>query len=322
MKENNPTSFDMLIAKVLAGEASAVEMSQLAKLRKENFELEEQYIAFEKIWNAKEPITAYDSTAAWENVSKRISSNKKGRVFWLKPLSIAASLILVITLGAVIWNFSGNAIKSTTYTAENTDTLQLPDGTSVVLLANSSITFPEKFEGTERNVSLTGTAFFDVAKNKEKSFIIETEIGFVQVLGTRFFVAANKASIENKVEVSEGKVAVWVKRNVEKREVLFAGDAAILNTTIVKSVADTVAMKFEFTQQLSFENETLANVMETLEKLTNKKIMFESPTAAQCRYTGSFEKQKVSEILKVIASTFLFEVIEQDSIIILKGNGC
>jgi len=322
MKENNPSTFDLLIAKVLAGEATSAETTQLEQLRKENPELEEQFVAFEKIWNAKEPITEYDTIAAWENVSKRISPNKTGRVFWLKPWSIAASLILVVTIGAIIWNISGKAVNNTTFTAQHTDTLQLPDGTSVVLLANSSITYPEKFEGAERNVSLTGSAFFDVAKNKEKSFVIETEVGFVQVLGTRFFVEANKASTENRVEVSEGKVAVWVKGNVEKREVLLAGDAAILNTSVVKSIADTVAMKFEFTQQLSFENETLADVMKTLEKITNKKITFESPTAAACRYTGSFEKQKVSEIIKVIASTFLFEVIEQDSLIILKGNGC
>ncbi len=322
MKENNPSTFDLLIAKVLTGEASDAEAIQLEQLRNENPELEEQYVAFEKIWNAKEPITEYNTTAAWENVSKRISPNKTGRVFWLKPLSIAASLILVIALGGVIWNSLGNNAKNTTYVSKGTDTLQLPDGTNVVLLANSSITYPEKFEDAERNVSLTGSAFFDVAKNKEKSFVIETEVGFVQVLGTRFFVETNKTSKENRVEVSEGKVAVWVKGNAEKREVLLAGDAAILNTSVLKSIADTVAMKFEFIKQLSFENETLADVMKTLEKITNKKITFESPTAAACRYTGSFEKQKVSEILKVIASTFLFEVIEQDSIIILKGNGC
>jgi transmembrane sensor len=89
--------------------------------------------------------------------------------------------------------------------------LTLPDGTKVWLNAASSITYPAVFVGRERNVKVTGEAYFEVAKNKEKPFIVDVDgKNTVEVLGTHFNVNAYNDEDESKVTLLEGSVKVSV----------------------------------------------------------------------------------------------------------------
>ena len=84
----------------------------------------------------------------------------------------------------------------------------LPDGSQVWLNAASSLTFPEKFIGTERNVTLTGEGYFEVAKNKEMPFKVKVNDVTVQVLGTHFNVMAYANEPSLKTTLLEGSVRI------------------------------------------------------------------------------------------------------------------
>lgn len=94
--------------------------------------------------------------------------------------------------------------------------LILEDGTEVYLNAGSSITFPTKFETNKREVELEGEAYFKVAKNPKKLFLVKTSYFTTQVLGTEFNIKAYKSQHPN-VTLVEGKIQVW---SSEKNEVV------------------------------------------------------------------------------------------------------
>ncbi|CAN0506351.1 unnamed protein product, partial [Scytosiphon promiscuus] len=90
----------------------------------------------------------------------------------------------------------------------------LPDGSVIKLNGQSTLSFKENFqEGLLREVYLEGEAFFNVAKNAKKPFVIHTSYSEVKVLGTSFNVNAFPENKEVKVSVSTGKVLVKQKSN-------------------------------------------------------------------------------------------------------------
>ena len=85
--------------------------------------------------------------------------------------------------------------------------LELPDGSKVWLNAASSITYPTVFVGKERNVRVTGEAYFEIAKKKEKPFIVDVDgRSTVQVLGTHFNVSSYADDGSIKTTLLEGSV--------------------------------------------------------------------------------------------------------------------
>src|SRR6185312_6673718 len=84
----------------------------------------------------------------------------------------------------------------------------LPDGSQVWLNSGSSLTFPERFTGPERNVTLTGEGYFEVAKNKAMPFKVMVNDVTVQVLGTHFNVMAYNNEPAVKTTLLEGSVKI------------------------------------------------------------------------------------------------------------------
>lgn len=115
----------------------------------------------------------------------------------------------------------------------------LPDGTKVWLNVASQLVFPEEFSDTLRKVKLTGEAFFEVAKNPEKPFVVETEGLTTLVLGTSFNVHAYPESPEIKVALLEGKVQVQNNTPSElQTSILSPGEELLAprdNSTFIKN---------------------------------------------------------------------------------------
>lgn len=113
----------------------------------------------------------------------------------------------------------------TVKTTENYEQVELPDNSIVYLNQNSSISFDDDFN--PRHVKLTGEAFFSVAKS-DNTFIVETDLGEVMVLGTEFNVNTTNEEIE--VEVEEGNVELKSIGKELKKEIK-QGEKAILKIT-------------------------------------------------------------------------------------------
>src|SRR5690606_12629839 len=111
--------------------------------------------------------------------------------------------------------------------------LILADGTKVWLNAASKITFPTRFDGNERRVELIGEAYFEVAKNKEKTFKVISKNQVIEVLGTHFNVNNYDDEDVAKTTLIEGSVKISSQSNglinSSSSKVLKPGEQAVLN---------------------------------------------------------------------------------------------
>lgn len=89
--------------------------------------------------------------------------------------------------------------------------ITLADGTKVWLNAQSTLTYSHDFGRNERNVELDGGAYFEVAKNKEIPFYVNTETNQVRVVETHFNVCAYRGSNEFTTTLLEGIVDIYAK---------------------------------------------------------------------------------------------------------------
>ena len=165
--------------------------------------------------------------------------------------------------------YSGNGIASVYNTASNPRgskvmDLQLNDHSHVWLNAGSSITYPVVFNGDSRKVTITGEAYFEVAHDAKKPFIVSKGNTSVQVLGTHFNVKAFDNDPNLKVTLLEGKVKVSSTR---REQLLVPGEQAIVDNGAIAlnrdvNLDDVIAWKNGFT---SFHGADLVEILRELE---------------------------------------------------------
>ena len=147
---------------------------------------------------------------------------------WMYPAAAAVAVVLVtvgITL-ALTWR------DDTQYYVNNGESaimVGLPDGTQAWLNPGTELAFDSTFNADERNVSLSGEAYFDVAHNPECPFIVTTESFRIKVLGTVFNVRNFPGDTSPEVSLAQGSVAM---QNLDRVNLvrLRPGQQAVLDT--------------------------------------------------------------------------------------------
>lgn len=177
----------------------------------------------------------------------------------------------------------------------------LPDGSKVWLNSESSIKFPSKFEGKTREISITGEAYFEVAKNPEKPFIVTAGNEQVEVLGTHFNVMAYQDERETKTTLLEGKVKVKNGGNINY---LNPGQQALSdasgNTRIRTDVDvdDEVAWKDGIFQ---FNDAGIQDIMRQAARWYDVTVTFKGQVPVK-HFTGRLSRNvKASELLNMLA---------------------
>lgn len=190
--------------------------------------------------------------------------------------------------------------------------LHLPDGTVVWLNGGSTIRFPERFSRSNtREVKLSGEAFFDVAHNKQKPFIVYTGNVKTQVLGTSFNISSYSQLEEVKISVIRGKVAVSaiVQQNVASSATikLTPNQQAIYNkktTTLVKEKADANGTTQWIKGGYEFRDATMTEIALALENRFNIKIRITNDSLAKKKITAQFDHtESLHKILDAFKQT-------------------
>ncbi|WP_205503877.1 FecR family protein [Rufibacter psychrotolerans] len=180
--------------------------------------------------------------------------------------------------------------------------LYLPDSSQVFLNENSTLRYQTAFEGAERKVELVGEGFFEVRKNPEQPFVIESGNAQTKVLGTSFNVRAIKGEPEVTVAVKTGKVA-FSSLQGNSQVVLTPGFTGTLSSTGKLVKQPTVQQAGLPWQSLEFKNSTLVEVADQLENYFNVSIEVPSQNVQQCTFTGTFENPDLREILAVLVAS-------------------
>ena len=182
--------------------------------------------------------------------------------------------------------------------------LSLADGSKVILNANSSITFPERFDTHKRVVHITGEVYFDIAKQKNgATFIVHAPQQEVEVLGTKFVVSSYPEEPYKKTALITGKVKVKLPGQREglilrpgEKSISIGQDLYKSNTAIDSDIA-WVNNDFHFVQ------EDLQSIMRQLARWYNIDVIYQTSTEG-LRFSGAISREKpLNEILHIISST-------------------
>jgi transmembrane sensor len=253
-----------------------------------------------------------DVDAAWRKFEDRIKSEEKGRVvpMWRRPVSWAAVALAVIAFAFLLQNNFVQTEISTFATSES-ETLQidLPDGSTVELNENSTLSYETGFGKSNRNLNLQGEAFFDVTRNEAVPFVISTNHVQVEVLGTSFNVRDYETEEQAEVEVRSGLVKVAPPGQSEGIT-LSKGDLAYYNfsqNTIEKLEGQGYNAGGWIEKDLLFTDAPVAEIFSDIERLYDIQLITENAPILECSFDTEFKGEDLENIFEIFSIAFKCE---------------
>jgi len=326
MSEPLQITDDLLISYLLK-EISAEDAAAVDSWRTVNDDNERYFEQFRLIWESSKNFradTGIDAAASLQKVKQRAALARQAAVVvpihykysWLK---IAAAILLIAGC-AWIWfgRLANREVKFETREVVRIDTLS--DGSIVTLNKFARLDHPEKFEGSQRLVSLVkGEAFFKVAHNKAKPFVITAGIATIKVVGTSFNVKNKNGWIEVIVETGIVQVTNGLNKNTV---MLKAGDVASLNPQtggFIKFRNKDNLYTYYRSDELAFKNIPLPRLVAALNEIYGIHIVIDRPELNTMQMTGSLKMKDDPEvILKIIELTLNITAEKQQDKIVLK----
>ena len=170
--------------------------------------------------------------------------------------------------------------------------------------SQSKLTYSANFNLKKRELELNGEAYFEVAHNPHKPFIVHSNYIAVEALGTAFGVKAyNEDNLISSI-LMRGKVRVTTP---DGESILMPNDRIIYDKTSHKKVLNAVTNATDFTgwihNELRFENESLGEIAKTLQRVYNVEIIFASEKLRNQRYTGTLNNNSLDSVLNIITLT-------------------
>ena len=307
--ENQHSELQELIIKKLNDELSSDETSQIDTLLLDEANMkvyDDTYI----LWNQSKPETIkVDPQSALSKLNNRIIENNNtstSNLITKQPwiIAIAASVAILIGLFLFLPNNQSKQVARISIQTEHLTEVQsipIPDGTRVDINLKSTLEYPEVFDEDTREVKLNGKAFFDVAHNKNKPFIIHTEQIDIQVLGTSFYVHSDKSGNETTVSVITGKVKLTDRINETNSIIIEKGQKGVFNnkSKVFEIVSTDVNDYFWKTKTLEFKNTSFEAVVKSINTHYNTEISVNKKLGQQAIET-TFKNNTSEEIIQIL----------------------
>jgi|TARA_B110000858_G_scaffold198097_1_gene262554 hypothetical protein len=200
--------------------------------------------------------------------------------------------------------------------------LNLEDGTKVLLNSDSKIKYPIKFiKGKKREVELLyGEAFFDVSSsqnNNGSEFIVSTKTQKINVIGTKFNIKAYNEDeiitttlVEGKVRVHNGENQILLSPNQQSKVYSKSTNIDVSNVDVLQQISWINGL-------FSFNDTSLESIMQTLSRWYDLKFIFKSANQKKLLFSGVLERTKsIEDILFIIEKTsslneINFEIIDK-----------
>jgi ferric-dicitrate binding protein FerR (iron transport regulator) len=231
---------------------------------------------------------------------------------------IAAAIVLIIGMGALGYLFFNNAAPKQMLAQTQGNVLKdtLSDGSMVTLNKRSSLSYPEQFKGNKRKVALKGEAFFNVAPDKTKPFIISVNDVEVTVVGTSFNVKSENGNTEVIVETGVVKVTKAGK-TIELRPGQKTMIAAADSSPVKQEVTDKLYNYYR-SREFDCENTPLWKLVEVLNEAYDAHIVIGTPEIRNKPITTTFNNESLEHILDIIKETFYITITRNGDEIILQ----
>ncbi len=261
---------------------------------------ENNHNEYRDIWDLTKgykPSESKSTDAAWNRIKNEINQSSSNNnqnsnlsISYRKWVSIAAA-IAIFALGGYFYflpstnsNNQTIAIETGSYNGKN---ISLPDGSEIFLTPNSKVTY--SFSEQQRKINLSGEARFEVTRNKNAPFTVETSNSKITVLGTGFNVRSY--SNENtEVFVNHGRVKV----ETESEEVILVKNefTSANNSTLSSGTKESSTVQFD-DKVYRFQNAPITEVLAVISFQTQKKISINTNTDKL--FNGTFAYNESAE---------------------------
>lgn len=186
-------------------------------------------------------------------------------------------------------------------------TVQLADGSTVWLNSGTSIEYPSNFSKTNRSLKLSGEAYFDIVKDVNNPFIVNSEHLDIKVYGTGFNISAYKNDNYVEAVLVNGKISV-LNKNKDQIAKLKPNQMALLtkhNNQLKVSTTDTRFYTSWKEGKMSFFNEKLEVITRKLERWYNVEFIYLNNGIKHYKFTGTILRNKpLDQVLKIIEKSF------------------
>ncbi len=234
-----------------------------------------------------------------------------------------ATVALLLGLAGSIFFITDNAETSSVYIVssgiQNMQSVILSDGTVVKLGPGSKLTYPSKFVGKNREITLDGQAFFDINKDPAHPFIVHTNSMDVEALGTAFELFAYDIETRSEVILLNGMVRVeLILPNSDKRKdlILRPNDKIEYNMSVNRVTHYTVNAdsytSWRKRGMLTFENEKLSMIIPRLEQWYGRKIICEKEILDTYKFTFKVKDEPLERILYMMRESSPVRYLQSD----------
>lgn len=309
------------IAKHLRKDASLEEKEQLRLWIASSNENRKLYKHILKTWRFQDALAFHPKKdEAWRQLEYQLNlqdATKGRRIFLRRALQFAAVILVFMGIGLLFQpnDFLFGDKMLALKTLEEQKTILLADGTEVFLNRNSELSYPETFDGDMRQVILMGEAFFKVARNTEKPFIIKTTQTQTKILGTSFNLRAYAHESSEILSVVTGKVAFSsLKSNAEviltpKQE----GAYSFEDNKMSKHVFQDPNVMAWLDKVFVFSDQSFMSIVGSLSRAYGVSIEIQNSNLAQEHLTTSFNALSLDDVLSILSQTIDFEYSTVDS---------
>jgi ferric-dicitrate binding protein FerR (iron transport regulator) len=359
----------LLITLKISGEATKAELEELEGLLKQNPELATTAHDLQKLWKKSHKVVSEEAEDAFARhyqrlnkimpaagvtqperkikekaVLRNFAANKKlYRLWWA---AAAASVFIIWIFVRSSEGISSKPIANTVSTnAGYKASVNLPDGSKVWLNGDSKITYDGDFKGKTREIFLSGEAFFDIAKDKTRPFIIHTRTINLKVLGTAFNVRSYENDKETEAALVHGSIEITLRNNPDKKITLKPGEKLLVKNSSAgdsllkykdsevseedEPIAILAKMRYygndssivetSWTKnRLVFYDERLDKIALNLERWFNVSVVIKEDQLKKGKYTATIEEgDKLEEVLEALkaAEGFHYAINNKEVII-------
>lgn len=290
---------------------------------------------------------------SWNTLRNKLTNDRlrlgfgfrgRGKVNFTKYLKLAASWLLVFGLGSIVTLWISKRPKETMPLALNgiieistplgsRSLIKMPDSSQIWLNAGTTITYREDWGQLTRTLTLSGEAYFKVAKDSLHPFIVNTQGIIVRALGTRFNVKAYPEEKTISTTLEEGIIDVRILGAADKNEIVLlklkdnliyhketnktekyfesaeekvkpeeTRPAKLKEIKILSNVRTELYTSWKDARWIIYR-EQLSTLTPMLERRFNLRIIFDDEQLKKYRFTGTIENETIDQILNALRLT-------------------
>jgi transmembrane sensor len=321
MTEEENIYYQDLIIKFFAGETDDNELLLLKEKLQRDPENRQMFDRENELWqeaNKRIRIELFNTDDGWENISSALSMEKrKGssvkivRKLNFSVLMAAASILLLAAISfSLLWLYERDSSRRFASSGTLVETregekarIYLADSTEVTLNSGSSLNYDGGFNLNSRNVRFSGEAYFDVATNPEKPFVVQLDKLKISARGTKFniFSFGNEDRIEATLEEGNLDVEIEEKKSVNLKPgqqiVYFKRTGNIM----LRDVACETYTSWK-ENKLRFKDTPLEEVLRRIGRKYNVKFEITNSELLDLKYTATFIDESIEKVMQMLGT--------------------